>query len=134
MNSINVPQQVLSALIDMACLHVQDIETGIVDGTYEAAENKDLGTKQKSVAVAQIIYSEATLSASKAIEWLKEHNPGRWAELLCNAKNVRLTEAKEKDLRGWWGWVNDSGTESDSCFRTIEEAALDAVEVLGLAA
>lgn len=36
----------LPALVDMACDHLQEIESGIVDGTYCRDENLDLGDKK----------------------------------------------------------------------------------------
>lgn len=61
MQKISVPRNVLASLIDMANSHVEDIQSGIEDGTYEAAENKDLGIKQQAVEMAEAIYRQATL-------------------------------------------------------------------------
>lgn len=69
MNNISVPRNVLAALIDMAISHVQDIKSGIEDGTYDASENKDIGDKNQAVEIAEAIYQQVTLpGATKSVE------------------------------------------------------------------
>lgn len=75
---------------------------------------------------------ECSVDADEAMAWLKEHRDDVWAVLLCIDKGVSITDIKDGKLKGWWEWSADS-EESDSSFRTISNAALDAVEVLGLA-
>lgn len=58
MNNVSLTRAVLASLLDMARDHVQDIESGIEDGTYSAAENADLDGKKAAL--------EATEAALKA--------------------------------------------------------------------
>lgn len=65
MSNICIPKKLLSALIDMASEHVQDIESGIEDGTYSAAENEDLGDKQLALSFAEAHYQAATAAGAQ---------------------------------------------------------------------
>lgn len=62
--NVSIPVSVLTALIDMASSHTEDIESGLEDGTYEAADNKDLPQKKATIAEASTIYA-AFLKAAK---------------------------------------------------------------------
>lgn len=76
---------------------------------------------------------ECSVDEDDAMAWLKQHRPGLWARLLCQDNDVRLVEAEEEEIRGMWDWLDDQGNACDCSFATIEEAALNAVEVLELA-
>ena len=56
---VPVPSGVLAALIEMANAHIEDIETGLEDGTYVRSENSDLPDKQAAVKVAEQLYQSA---------------------------------------------------------------------------
>ncbi len=43
----------LATVIDCANSHVEDIETGLEDGTYDKADNQDLGEKQRALKVVE---------------------------------------------------------------------------------
>lgn len=60
--SISLSRDVLAALIDMANDHVNDIESGIEDGTYLASDNQDINEKQQAVATAEAIYRVAVMA------------------------------------------------------------------------
>lgn len=68
--SISVPREALAYLIDMARSHVQDIQSGLEDGTYDKAENTDIDQKSLTVDVCEAIYRNATMlpSASPSAE------------------------------------------------------------------
>lgn len=53
MSTIAIPATLLAALIAMAKSHVEDIETGLDDGTYDAADNLTFPDKQKQIAEAE---------------------------------------------------------------------------------
>lgn len=55
--NVMISKAILSKLIDMAMEHARDIVSGIEDGTYAAAENKDIGAKWAAVNAAQMIYA-----------------------------------------------------------------------------
>lgn len=50
---VQVPVEILKSLISMAQSHVEDINTGIDDGTYVASENIDIGKKEADIASAE---------------------------------------------------------------------------------
>jgi non-ribosomal peptide synthetase component E (peptide arylation enzyme) len=50
----------LSGVMDMARELIRDIESGIEDGTYDAADNTSLGAKQDALAKLEAFYLEAT--------------------------------------------------------------------------
>ncbi len=57
---------VLSRLHDCAAQHVEDIETGIDDGTYRAEENTDLPLKRQAVNRLQEFFEEIGFCPRKA--------------------------------------------------------------------
>lgn len=61
---IGVPSNVLASLIDMANSHIQDIESGIEDGTYLASENKDIDSKQLAAETADELYRQGSIEVS----------------------------------------------------------------------
>lgn len=75
---------------------------------------------------------ECSVEGDEAMAWLKRHRRDVWAVLLCHDKDVRLIEAQEEEIRGMWDWLDDQGNACAYSFPTIEDAALNAVEVLGL--
>ena len=60
-SSILVPLKLLETILDMSQQHVQDIESGIEDAIYRAAENQDLPEKRAALDAAQQLYRDATL-------------------------------------------------------------------------
>lgn len=54
------------------------------------------------------------------------------AVALCEAHGVRLVEAQEEEIKGRWDWLDDQGNACDASQETRLEAALDAIETLGL--
>ncbi|MDT8840240.1 hypothetical protein ParKJ_22715 [Paraburkholderia fungorum] len=56
---VQIPSGVLAALIEMANAHIEDIETGLEDGTYVRSENDDLPDKQAAVKEAEQLYRSA---------------------------------------------------------------------------
>lgn len=60
---VSIPAEVLASLIDMAKAHVEDIETGIEDGTYLQSENPNLPEKQAATSCAEAIYRGAVLAS-----------------------------------------------------------------------
>lgn len=63
-NEISVPRFLLSAVMDMANSHLQDIHSGIEDGIYNAAENPDIGEKQRKFDEIELIYRNAVMPHS----------------------------------------------------------------------
>ncbi|CAB3730523.1 hypothetical protein LMG22037_05539 [Paraburkholderia phenoliruptrix] len=56
---VQVPSGVLAVLIEMANAHIEDIETGLEDGTYVRSENGNLPDKQAAVKEAEKLYRSA---------------------------------------------------------------------------
>lgn len=76
---------------------------------------------------------ECRISQGEAMAWLKRHRPSVWARILCEINGVRLVQAQEPEVAGRWDWIRDEcGDASEASFETRAEAALDAVERLGL--
>lgn len=70
-----------------------------------------------------------SVDRSAAMAWLKEHRKCLWARVVCQENQVRLVWTP--NASGLWDWVNEAGA-CGRRFGSIEEAALDAVRVLGL--
>lgn len=64
MSTIAIPAAILAALIGMAKTHVEDIETGLEDGTYDATDNQDLPAKQKALTEAEAMLTSGAKSGS----------------------------------------------------------------------
>lgn len=75
---------------------------------------------------------ECSVDPDSAKDWLKQNRPGLWARLRCAENGVTLVEAEEEEIRGRWDWISQIGEASESSFETVDEAALNAVEVLGI--
>ncbi|WP_354335287.1 MULTISPECIES: hypothetical protein [unclassified Undibacterium] len=61
MENVFISKKILASLIDMSRLHVDDIETGIEDGTYISSENEDIDIKSKNLGLAETLYKDATV-------------------------------------------------------------------------
>lgn len=64
MSTIAIPAALLAALIGMANTHVEDIETGLEDGTYDAADNLTFPDKQKALAEAETLLAGGVVRQS----------------------------------------------------------------------
>lgn len=82
MKYVSISTTLLRALVSMASAHVEDVESGLDDHTYDAAANKDLPEKQAAVAQAGKILQGADAMATDAdptkafLESLLEEFPG----------------------------------------------------------
>lgn len=61
-DDIAVPRHILAALLDMAKEHVEDIESGIEDGTYLASENEGLAANKQATLAADALYRDFVFS------------------------------------------------------------------------
>lgn len=75
---------------------------------------------------------ECLVDEDSAMDWLKQHRPGLWAQLLCQDNDVRLVEAQEEEIAGMWDWLDNHGNACECSFATTGEAAINAVMVLKL--
>lgn len=82
MKYVSISTTLLGALVSMASAHVEDVESGLDDHSYEAESNKDLPEKQAAVAQAEKILQGADAIATDAdqtqvfLEKLLEEFPG----------------------------------------------------------
>ena len=74
----------LKACVAMASSHVEDIESGLADGTYNPADNTDLPEKQQAVQVAE-----------KALQ--KGNSP--WFEIIPVISTDHISEESDFRLR-----------------------------------
>lgn len=73
MNHIIVPRALLHALVVMAGDHVQDIESGLSDGTYDKADNADIGQKQGFLAQAEALLAPPESASSVDVAHWEMH-------------------------------------------------------------
>ena len=71
MKPIVINRSILLALLGMARSHIEDIESGIAERIYNAADNTDLSDKQKAVFEAEALLAPATATA-RTFEELSE--------------------------------------------------------------
>lgn len=60
-DTVTISKQDLASLLDMAKDHVNDIETGLEEGLYEADENQNIGEKRQLVDRVDALYREAAM-------------------------------------------------------------------------
>lgn len=77
---------------------------------------------------------ECCVEAEKKMAWLKIHRKPQWARILCGRHGIKLSRSKDEGSLGRWNWLSDSNQGSEISFDTEAEAALNAVETLGLSA
>ena len=58
---VRVPLATFKSLVAMASSHLEDLLSGIEDGTYKASENQDVGEKVAAMAIAAKAVSEALI-------------------------------------------------------------------------
>lgn len=74
-STIAIPAALLAALIGMAQSHVEDIETGLEDGTYEADDNLTFPDQQIALAEAEaLLASDAKEKSSVEVRYWDSYN------------------------------------------------------------
>lgn len=68
MQTIPVDSTSFAAVLDMARAHVDEIESGIEDGTYDASENEDLPKKREVIENLDLLYRETVVPDTKEPE------------------------------------------------------------------
>ena len=71
MSVTKIDTKTLELLIDMANSHIEDIDSGVEDGTYSPLENTDLVEKEKAVMAAK-----AAIKGSEGIELMVDASAG----------------------------------------------------------
>lgn len=104
---------------------------------WEGERNPDVGavfTHVNALQIARVEHAgfECAVDGPAAMAWLKEHRKGVWAVVRCAQESVRLMEAQEPEIRGRWDWMDERGNGCDASLETKAEAAINAVETLGL--
>ncbi len=98
---------------------------------FFSASNQDVSEMLGYVVRKDGVGYEGVIDGPQAMLWLKHNRPGVWARILCDSSCVHLEQAQEEEVRGMWGWIG-KGEACARSFDTIEEAAMNAVLVLGL--
>lgn len=97
---VSLPAAIVAHLIDMSRTHVDDVESGIEDGTYDAAENVDLPSKQKSVEEAERLYRLALM-------------PDKTPAMAVEDRPDPVIAVRPVELDGQWGEWNISQNLTD---------------------
>lgn len=77
---------------------------------------------------------ECCVESDQAMAWLAIHRKPLWARILCDQHGVKLSQSQDDGSLGRWDWLTDTNEGSELSFETKDEAALNAVETLGLTA
>lgn len=75
---------------------------------------------------------ECCVEAEKEMAGLKIHRKPQWARILCSRHGVKLSRSQDEGSLARWNWLSDANEGSEISFDTEDEAALNAVETLGL--
>lgn len=126
---VTLPSTIVASLVDMAHQHVEDIVSGVADGTYAASENTDIESKRQAVERADAVY-RATMTSS--IRRRLPAHPGRrnvFAEILL-AREFSTSVSVREPLQGRLDLVASQylgGLGADS---VISREAYDSDELL----
>lgn len=92
MKYVAIPEAVLTSLLGMAQSHVEDIQTGLEDGHYEASNNADIGDKEKNLALAEeaLASGDPVLAIKNLLQVL---HPGAVGLIANHHGQQRLDEA-----------------------------------------
>lgn len=85
-----------------------------------------------TIRAARPVGFECAVDEDTAMTWLKQHRPGLWAIFVCDDEGIDLIQAEEPEIKGMWDWLGPNGNACEHSFDTQEEAALNAVALLGL--
>lgn len=86
----------------------------------------------RSAGGGEQIGFECTINPKDAMAWLRRQRYGLWAQIVCEEHGVRIVEAQEPEVEGYYDWLDDHGNACDTSFICADEAAMDAVKRLGL--
>lgn len=92
---VTLPLGVLALLLTMSNEHVEDIDSGIKDGTYDAAANTDIERKREAVKTAEAISLKANGTGEVAA---REASETQSIAISANARSTQLAELKENGL------------------------------------
>lgn len=67
MSDVTISRALLQSLIAMANHHLEDIDTGLEDGTYEANDNQDIDQKHEDVRKAETLLAGIQASAGQQV-------------------------------------------------------------------
>lgn len=110
------------------------------DAVAEFYEDRDEGVKQmfELVRISQKTRNpvgfECCVESDQAMAWLEIHRKPLWARILCDQHGVTLSQSQDEGSLSRWDWLTDTNEGSEISFDTKDEAALNAVETLGLTA
>lgn len=110
------------------------------DAVAEFYEDRDEGVKQmfELVRISQKTRNpvgfECCIESDQAMAWLEIHRKPLWARILCDQHGVKLSQSQDESSLSRWDWLTDTNEGSEISFDTKDEAALNAVETLGLTA
>lgn len=110
------------------------------DAVAEFYEERDDGVKKmfELVRISQNTRNpvgfECCVESDQAMAWLEIHRKPLWARILCDQHGVTLSQSQDEGSLGRWDWLTDTNEGSEISFDTKDEAALNAVETLGLSA
>ena len=102
-----INSQVLAALgqvLAMAETHVEDVETGLEEGLYDANDNTDLATKEEAVSIVKKFITEIQQSSGQKISIVFESIVmdmlAKYGEEVSNDKEINGGDVVD-DLAGW---------------------------------
>lgn len=110
--TIAVPVGVLEMLISMSNSHVEDITSGIEEGIYDAADNKDIGQKEQVVATAEALLRSGVESLPDFPRWREV------AATLAGALDSCTTEIEQMK-----GMFNDGDGNIQSALDDADQAS-----------
>ena len=86
----------------------------------------------KSAGSRDTMGFEVTVNEIDAMVWLRQQRYGLWAQLVCEEHGVRFSRAQEPEIEGLWDWRDDNGNACEYSHDSADQAAINAVETLGL--
>lgn len=139
-----IPLAMLVDLVEMARRQVEDIESGIEEGIYDAAENLDIGQKRSQLDVAETLCREAENDSDAMAREIVESvmmqdligdydTPDGISEWSWVERNASLSHTRNGEAGIWEFMLNLSRTFEDIPSRlvtTIDKARENGVAYL----
>ena len=129
-SKVTIDHRVLTVMLQMALAHVDDIKTGIEDGTYDEDDNQDLSTKILAVNHVQSLLEREGFPYQKQFPDFPtlEFDPAAFGFCVDSSwhnDEHPSFETEDGEFRLWCGWPNPALREYNGCRFSVYRTSTD---------
>ena len=107
--TIAIDPKILATLIACTKAHIEDVESGIREGIYEASGNKDLGDKQQALACASALIEPPEAPAGGYFIMIDHEQTVDHCDTLTQARILGKTLCDAEPLPSVWSIADAEG-------------------------